>query len=659
MNLTSDRTNAVLYLKIELDGLTLRYATENITANDTDSNTYFWEGRIAPEGISSLTAGFNDFRESAAIISSVSVKLINGKDYSSGSTLDSLISSYFWGNKSATVYMSESGTLATSDILFKGVISFPDTFSTHNETEVSFTINDNRYNDQILVNPNIYERGTVETETKYPLIRDTDISKHIPIIYGDFSNYPVAIGAMVDAVADDVVIKIADTSKLSAGQTPIHSVQGTTVDGIGKPYSSVTVADATYLINQDFLQIDSEVAAFVKGKTRGTKVVSAFGGSSGDLLEHPVEVLYDLLSLHLSIADTEMDLTQFLVIRDLDSNLKCKAYLSTPVSATDLIQSLCFEFGLDLFRLGELFTINYVSFATPASTTSMTQDDFVHGSYGIANDSNRMYFNHLTVKFDKTYDNIDYLKGLVLSHTQKIEFHGIPRDNAYEATWAMDEAQIAYRFGRLLYIASLPVKVVTLKGLFQAFNRTVDNWISLTYHIYSAYNLLIRAITKDPYKMTGALTLWDMGSLSVKDWAGAVAAPANLAAAQAATYAIYHAQLSIITGFNDTIKINYNGAGDVTVTFTEADYGTVTAFTTAITSQLTAQLGSAVTFAYNTTTYRFSFSAASNFVIKWTDIPEFGRCIGFDISSNDTGTNTYTADNIAPIDGINQIANWN
>jgi len=50
---------AFVFVKIELDGITLRFANENIYAKDTDGDVYFWEGRLI--SIGSVSAGFNDF----------------------------------------------------------------------------------------------------------------------------------------------------------------------------------------------------------------------------------------------------------------------------------------------------------------------------------------------------------------------------------------------------------------------------------------------------------------------------------------------------------------------------------------------------------------------------------------------------------------------
>lgn len=700
---SSVNTRARVFLKIELDGLTLRYSDHDMYAKDTDGNYYFWEARI--KSLGNVTAGFNDFKEAAETTSAVTISLFNGKRADPEDTLDDLVSDYFWGGKTATIFVAEPTeiqeantmdtgyltvgpdvtmgpdvfmgdysltpyfahseyVLADADIIFKGKISFPNVFSLYSDTELEFSIYDDRYLSETLLNPNIYQTGIVETDTTYPYIRDTDVSKQIPVIYGDHSNLPIAYAAMTDTSENlSTTFKVADTAGLAAGQAPVSYIDLDCLvdDGVIKIYS-VDETTATLVIFTKYLQPDSRVYARVKGKTRGTNIASNFGGSSSDLLEHPVEVLYDLLSNYLGVPDSRIDLDSFTDFQDANPDLVCKAYFDKPVSIAEIIPSLTFEFGMDLFSLGEKFYLSTLTFAAPTSVTQITEDDFAPESFKVSVDPNRMYANKVSVLFDPFYQEDQFTNGLELIHSQKRSFHGIETNLQYQCVWNHEDDQIVNRFGRLLYIASLPPRQVNFKGMAPCFARRPNDVLEVNHFIYSSQNLYLRQISKNLNDFTADVSCWDIGVLDVKDWATALASvPATLSDAQNASHAIYHGDLTITDGFNDELYLAYNGAGSTVVALTPGTYDTPELLAAHISAQLTATAGASVTVTYSRSTGKFTLSAPANFEINWTSFysASVARCnLGFDETVHLTGTNTYTSTYVCPFDGVNQVSSW-
>ena len=700
-----------MFVKIELDGLTLRFATENAIAYDTDGVKYFWEGRVID--LSNVSLGFNDFRESNAFVSNITVTLANGKDsLTSGSSLDSYISGYFWGNKNVTIFVSDTleqvGNAAVTDqgffgagaegsgsvgdvtvgegtgvdgwgsgpytfdsqmntsnsgLIFRGQIAFPDTFTRHDDVAITFSAYDLRYQDQKLICPNTFDYGPVQTSLRFPSLEQNVRGKTAPVVYGDYSKIALIPGFIVDIASTTKTIKVADSTLTASGQNPIHSVQFITLNGLSFSYSTVDLTSATFTINpSDFLtppDFNGDILVALKGKTRGTLIASFFGGSSTDLLEHPIEILFDLLVYYLGFSSSEIDSTTFTGFKTAYSSLKARAYFNSEKSVVDLINSLCFEFGIEIYFDNGTMYLNKLTFGSQSVTTTLSQDDIT--SYTTSIDSNKQYFNSVTVQFSPLEFTTNFSQSETLDNFQKRQYHSTTkRDLNFKTVWNNDQAAILERFGRLLYISTLPIRNVSLSSTSKTFLKKPTEWMLLTFHIFSSSYVLLRSISKNLFNLSTNLELWDLGSFLIKDYATTgQAAPASYSAAQSATYSVYHCDFVVTSNYNNTLKITTSNT--YTATLTAGAYGTPELLAAEIQRAINVGAGKAVTVSYSRSTAKFTIATndASNFTLNWTDTPEIGRSsLGFDVSSNSTGAATYTSPQICPFDGITQVSMW-
>ena len=711
LDVTNPNKRTVVFVKIELDGLTLRFATENAIAFDTDGLKYFWEGRVID--LSGISLGFNDFRESNAFVSNVSITLANGKDsLNSGSTLDSYVSGYFWGNKAVTIFLSDTleqvGNAAVTDqgffgagaegsgsvgdvtvgegagdsgwgsggylfdsqintsnsgLIFKGQIAFPDIFTRHDDVALQFSVYDLRYQDQKLICPNTFDYGPVQTSLRFPLLEQNVRGKTAPVIYGDFSKIALIPGFIIDIASTSKTIKVADSTLVNTGQTPIHSIQFITLNGLSFSYSTIDLTTGSFTINPDnFLKppdFNGEILIALKGKTRGTAIAAFFGGSSGDLLEHPVEILFDLLVYYLGFSSSEIDSGTFTGFKTTYSSLKARGYFFSGESVVDLINSLCFEFGIEIYFDNGTMYLNKLTFGSQSITTTLSQDDIL--SYTTATDSNKQYFNSVTVQFSPLEFTQNFSQSETLDNHQKRQYHSTTkRDFNFKTVWNNDQASILERFGRLLYISTLPIRNVSLSSTSKCFLKKPTEWLSFTFHVFSSSLLLVRSLSKNLLNLSTNLELWDLGTFQIKDYATTGAStPASLAAAQSASYSVYHCDYVLTSNYNNTLKITTSNV--YTATMTAAVYPTPELLATEIQRAINVGAGKAVTVSYSRSTAKFTIATndSSNFTLHWTDTPEIGRSsLGFDVSSNSTGAATYTSPNVCPFDGITQASMW-
>lgn len=690
---TNPNVRAVVFVKIELDGLTLRFATENTYATDTDGQEYFWEGRVV--SVSDVSAGFNDFRDAQAIVSSVSVTLANGKAYSAGSSLDSYLQNYFWGLKTCTIFLAVEGapetagsgtgfwkvgsgnylgagkkigsgfvysstntfSLASADIIIKGVISFPNVFDSWTDKEIEFSVFDNRYTDQFLASPNLFKRGDVTDSITFRYLGSGVEGQHIPTIYGDYSDEAVIPGFLIsNQYSHQKIFKIADSTLCGTGQYPLTSISQVAV--IAKDwtiFSSFTSDSNNGNVTVDIPnQIDTNQGILVacKGKTRSSAIAGFFGtGSIETILEHPAEVLFDLLVTRMGVAESFLNQSSFKTVRALDTSLKCRRWIGGGESISEVINDLCFEFGYELFNLFGYFHLVSQS-VLGSSQASINQDHILSDTYQIQTDPNRTYFNSLAIRFRDDPDNAEFQSVVRLQNDAKISQHGKTQDFVYETKWNYLQAQVADRFSLLLSVFAGPLKIVNANLTSYAWRLRPTDVFDLTYHIFSSSNFLVRSVSKSLSLFTTAISGWEIGTNRVKDWAqDAASTPANYADAVSATYSIWHSTPRIVTGFNDTIKLTTSTTA--TATITAGLYTSVSSLASAIETAINAAVGTNVTVTYSSSTRKFTIATvdASNFTIHWTDTPEIGRDIlGFNVSSNDTGAATYTSDYVAIFD---------
>lgn len=704
---TGQNVRALVFVKIELDGITLRYCTENIMAKDTDGSTYFWEGRVT--SVSDVSAGFNDFRDAQTIVSSLNISLANGLAYSSGANLDSYISTYFWGLRSCTVFLaaqieettvaisgstrsawyvgagqflgpqkrigntyrtattSQSFQLSTSDIVIKGVLGFPNVFTRHDDKQVDFMVVDQRYVDQIRAAPNVFKKNGLILST--PLVTDSMASgtegKIIPVVYGSFED-PVlpCFGAKgfpygdisSPASANRVYYQAADDSLLSSGQISIKSFdESALVLDVGFVTIAQSETGGVFYVNSATDNYDINTAQLLiaaEGKTRGDQIASVFSDDPDPdtLLEHPVEVIYDLLYTRFEVDADDINEDSFTDAKAEDTSVKCRRWIGGEEPLIEVLNELCFEFGLELYSFRGEFFIRRQSIEG-SSDLSVTEDDIQNNGYYTQTDPNRAYFNELTMIFGLNPDG-NFSSATVIGNEAKIAQHGKEQNISINLKWIYREIDAVERFSLLLHVFSRPLRILSLNLVSRAWDLVPTSILDLTFHIFSAQKFLVRSISKSLKDFTTNLTAWDLSTSNTKNWAAdADTASANYAAADAATFGVWHGDFVIEAGFNDTIKVTTSTTATATIPF--GIYSTAASLASAIETAINAAVGTNVTVTYSATTRKFTIATVdvSNFTLHWTDTPEIGRSVlGFVVSSNDTGAATYTSDYVVVFD---------
>lgn len=103
----------------------------------------------------------------------------------------------------------------------------------------------------------------------------------------------------------------------------------------------------------------------------------------------------------------------------------------------------------------------------------------------------------------------------------------------------------------------------------------------------------------------------------------------------------------VVANFND--RLDFNDGSDRAAVLTAGTY-TGTALATHIQTQMNA-VSSGYTVGYGTvSSNKFTISRATNFTLKWSTgtnvLRSIGKCLGFVVTSDDSGTNTYTSDTV-------------
>lgn len=655
---SSINARPITFLKIELSGITLRFASENVQAKDTDLTAYFWEGRLL--SISDLSCGFNDFKSASSTVASINISLANGKVSSSDSTLDSYLTGYFWGKKTITVYVSggPSYDLSTSDIVFKGIVGFPDVYS-QTESEISFSAYDSRYLDQLYVCPNVFQPGQIENDYTYSFLGMGVEGRRVPVVYGDFSGEEVIPCYLISNPSVTTQnFKIANYGTLASGQDALKSCTMLSIDGGRVPPTSAALSTGYVTLTNNALIETKAVWANCQGKTRGTDIASIFGGSASALLEHPIEIIYDLLVNRLATPSTLIDSSSFTSAQSANTDMRCRRWIGGEEALVDVINDLCFEFGFELYSMFGVFKIKQLTIAG-TSELSVSQDLMKEGGYSVSIDPNRSYFNKFTLRFDQDPTDQSLRRATVLSVYPKIAQHGFTQDFALDLKWTYREVWAVQRFGLLASLLSQPLRQIGLTCTSSAWDIEPTDVFQLTFHVFNAQNMLTRSVTKNVTEASTSIVAWDLGASMRKNWAqDADTPPATYALCQSSTFGVWHGDLRIITGINDTMKVT--AASTATVTIPSGNYATPASLASTIGSLLTASVGKTINVTYDANTRKFTLATqdASNFTIHWTDTPAIGRTFfGFDVSANDTGAATYTADYLSIFDyQTNEVA---
>jgi len=652
---------AIKFVKIELDGVTLRFAERAAIARDTDSVFYFWEGRLM--SVSNLSIGFNDFRSTASIVTNMTITLRNGKINDADTTLDNLIRNNDWSNRKVTVYLSGLSTIATAEefdlttakILFLGRTAFPNTFQVFNEDMVSFQVVDDRYKTENRLAENVFSLGDTNVNDSFDSLPKTVEGRTIPVIYGDFADTIIVQAGVIEGFPFEEIwtFKVADSERLLAGQDATKSIDFALLNQNLVVIQSTDLPNGEFTVNlEDVTDSNGLISVACSGKTRGTEIASLFGGSSTDLLEHPVEIIYDILRLNLEILQADIDTASFTTEQAVDTTLKARRAIINQSPAVVEIETLSFEFGYNIFSINNQLTLSTLPSNPTVATKTIDQNDLVEGSYEIQTDPNRIYFNSASGFFDQLTLTQQIRSFSFLYHERQV-LHKGNRASQFNFNWNYNFVPILDTLGNLFSYAVKPLNVIRWNGLFRLFDLEPNDVLDVDFHVFSSTKAVIRSISRDLNNFTTSLQLWEVPLREIKDYAASASTPpVDYAAADSATDAVYHASSEVITNYNQIINFTTDAAFVATVLVDK--YDDADALATAI--QTAMNLVSTVrtlTVTYSSSTRRFTIATddVANFSIEWTTNEELGRSnLGFDTSANDTGAATYSSDFVAIFD---------
>jgi hypothetical protein len=111
---------------------------------------------------------------------------------------------------------------------------------------------------------------------------------------------------------------------------------------------------------------------------------------------------------------------------------------------------------------------------------------------------------------------------------------------------------------------------------------------------------------------------------------------------------------TIVAGFNDKIDITEGTTGDATATLTPGTYATGALMAAQIQTQLNvAATDNTWTCTYNSSVFKFviGHDEVATGGLEWSTganaATSAGLCLGYDVSADDTGSGSYTADNVS------------
>lgn len=665
-----DRTSlrAIPLVKIELEDETLRFASEDCYARDLDGTTYFWSGRCM--SIDPFVTGFRDVEGGNAIISFTRFSLFVGKRFDSDESIDDIFNGARLADKRVTIFLAGQSTetqqiagssigawrvgagntmgpgkfmgstwttqdvqgffLSAADVIFKGAFAFPDAIDQWNEREISFRVVDRKYSNISPFCPYTFEQGSGISPFTYPNIGSSQ-GQRVPIIYGDFSDEMVIKNTLVE----DETYVIADDETLDAGQSAIHTTSNSYVDPQGTKWSAV------------------------KGKTRGTRIAAAFGGSSSALLEHPVEIVYDIVGFRYDTDDDEIDLTSFTDLVTALSGFTARRAITGTETIAAVLEEILYEFGLGLVIKNGLLSISQIDVEATESN-SVDSIDIKPGSYSIQYDPNKAYFNSFAVEASFDQDANAFRRFFLQSDNLESHLNIADVETSKSNQWNDLDVQVNYQFGLLMSLLSHPFRLVRFTASYRMYELFPNDVLGFTFHIFDDSPFLIRSVSKQFGNFDVGIEALALPSVSIKTFGpDPSTAAANYAAAVASAYALYHATHEIIEDFNDTLAFTTNAT--FTATLTPGIY-TPSEMATEIMRAMNATASTVdLTVTYSTSTYKFTVVTddVSNFSLLWTTTPEIGRSVmGFNVSSNDTGAATYTSDYVCVFESQGAVASW-
>lgn len=193
---------------------------------------------------------------------------------------DNITDNYLFGQPVTILYGGDTEAYANYRTLFKGYLESPKM----NYETCSMEIIDERKKLSKKIPTNKFN------QTTYSDLKDSNVGKSIPLVWGAVYNVPIICTNEDKAGAGNYDFKIADVTDHTTGITKIVQIY---VDGVATTWASASLTSATFELTTGNYTAGKKVT----GDIQGFKV-------SGTMDDNSLDVIEDLLSTYQSIAYT-------------------------------------------------------------------------------------------------------------------------------------------------------------------------------------------------------------------------------------------------------------------------------------------------------------------------------------------------------------------
>lgn len=454
-------------IKIELTGLTLYFADENLSMSDGN----FYEGRLRLTG---LTRSFSSYSEPKQRQSTMTVRLRD-----EDATIRGYLEDYHWGNKAVTIYVGKGRDLSDYTVEFQGQTKFPGGVS-FDYSQVEIQVRDARNKDWTMLPENKF------WTSDYPNLEEGLSALPIPYVWGDWSDTPVPCYC-IDTTTNK--FKIADHS--------IESIVQVYKNGATISHADEDLSNAEFTITS-YTPEDDTVTATITGRDEG-----------GSLLENAIDILEDIQVNMVGIAAGDLDSSSYNELRAALSDMVLRYHLKKELSSNTIIEELMLEVYADLFLKGDTY---YVTDRIPSSSYDYLFDESNTREYSfqVQHDPENLYANRIKVEYK--YDPVEerYLKNVQADNTEEQTAAGkiMPITSYLDWLYTDADGTTFSQHRRLLY--SQEIRVIEFDGLQEAIIIGLGDRVGLTLFGFDERPLLVRKITKNFEKKSAKIEGYDV-----------------------------------------------------------------------------------------------------------------------------------------------------
>ena len=476
-----DTTAQVLDLhvlvKVSLTGATKYYAERHVAMDDGN----WYDGRAQ---IPSLRTAFQSLTEPHQQPSQVTLILENQDE-----GLDSDFSTYLWGNRDVEIRVGEGTALADYSLVFAGYVQFPAGITRTDDT-ISLTLIDARVRDLKTLPTATYDTTT------FPNCDPPDVGRGVLLAYGDFVT---ASPQTLRAAAIDTTLNLFEV----AGHT-VGGISQVYRNGTAVAHSLVSTAPRGRFTLTTFTGSSDTVSARVIGKT-GTGLNLA----ATTTLEHPMDILYDLLVDPLGVAATRIDTGSFTTLKNAMPTLKVRRVLDSSVYSDSLIAELANNVGFDVYVDGGSYA---VKLREPVADTTLTlnSSDLVPQTFTVQDDPDRLFANRIVAKYNYDPANTRYNAIYTLDGTTSQTDYRLISERTLALPWHFQATEAQARAQRELLLFQNPIQVVSAAFKHRALLKKLTDVVNLDWSIYTDASLQVRGVEYDWHTARVRFDLWDV-----------------------------------------------------------------------------------------------------------------------------------------------------